>query len=277
MAADDKGRGGSMPSKMVTDRKKSAEIVIAAARSHGAAVQHAVHQTLRLVLNKDEATPDFSTMTEYLARSLERVTETMITADDAHEAELRDDAAPREQRDAGAAALIEAISEMREIGVGLLGSKAMGSLGLDASTPRDPAALARFAAQISVTLRSFDATKITSRVRGASFHADEWAERIDELRSTLDKALAAVAREQREAIATQSTKDKAIEAYDEVFGRTANLLSALLRYGGDEALAKRLRPSARRPGQIVDAEPGEGGPAGSHPGGGGPTPVAPDA
>jgi hypothetical protein len=265
-----------MPSKMVTDRKKSADIVIAAARSHGEAVQHAAHQTLRLVLKKDEATPDFTTMTEYLARSLERVTETMIAADDAHEAELRDDAAPRGQRDASAAALIEAIGEMREIGVGLLGSKAMGSLGLDAPCPRDPAALARFAAQISVTLRKFDAKKIKSRVRGASFHADEWADRIDELRSTLDTSLADVAREQREAIATQSAKDKAIEAYDDLFGRTANLLSALLRYGGDEALAKRLRPSARRPGQIVDEEPGEAGPPGGNPAGEGTTPLAPN-
>jgi flagellar hook-basal body complex protein FliE len=265
-----------MPSKKVTDRKKSAEIVVAAARSHGAAVQNAASQTLRLVMKKDEATPDFTTIAEYLARSLERVTDTMIAADDAHEAELRDDAAPREQREAGAAALSEAIGEMREIGVGLLGSKAIGSLGLNAPSPRDPAGLARFAAQISITLRNFDAKKIKSRVRGASFHADEWAERIDELRSPLDKALADVAREQREAIATQSAKDKAIEAYDDVFGRTANLLSALLRYGGDEALAKRLRPSARRPGQIVDEEPSEGASAAGNPAGG-PTPATPDA
>jgi len=261
-----------MPSKMVTDRKKSADVVIAAARSHGSAVQATTVQALRVVLKKDEAVPDLASITEYLARSLERATEAMVSADDAHEAELRDDVAPREQRDAAAAALTEAIVEMREIGTGLLGSKALASLGLDAPTPRDPAALSRFAAQVCVALRNFDGKKFRSRVRGASFHANEWVERIDGLRSSLDRMLADVAREQREAIATQAAKDNAIEAYDDIFGRTTNLLSALFRYSGDDALAKRLRPSARRPGQIIDEEPGNPAPAD-----GGTSPTTPDA
>jgi hypothetical protein len=149
---------------------------------------------------------------------------------------------------------------MREIGAGHFGSKALGSLGMAGPTPRDPVALSRFSLQVCDSLRAFAPKKTKSRARGASFHANEWVERLDELRIALDGAIADVAREQREAIATQAAKDKAIEAYDEIFGRTTNLLSALLRYGGDEALAKRLRPSTRCPGQIAVEKPDEGGP-----------------
>src|SRR4051794_240772 len=112
-----------MPSKMVTDRKKSADTVIAAARSHGAAIQRTANQTLSLVIKKGEPALDLVSLTEFLARSIEKARDVMTAADDAHEAELRDDSAPREARDASAAALTEDIVELREVVTGLLGSK----------------------------------------------------------------------------------------------------------------------------------------------------------
>jgi hypothetical protein len=57
----------TMPSKMVTDRKKSADSVAAAARSPGTAVLGAAQRTLNLVVQKNEVIPDFASATEYLA------------------------------------------------------------------------------------------------------------------------------------------------------------------------------------------------------------------
>jgi hypothetical protein len=70
------------------------------------------------------------------------------------------------------------------------------------------------------------------------------------------KARAALATELRESEATQTAKDKAIVAYDRTFSRVATLAGALLEIAGESELAKRVRPSTRRPGRTVeDADP----------------------
>ena len=47
-------------------------------------------------------------------------------------------------------------------------------------------------------------------------------------------------------------KQNAIETYDDTFSTTANLISHMLRAAGEDALAKRVRPSTRKPGQTVE-------------------------
>jgi hypothetical protein len=43
-----------------------------------------------------------------------------------------------------------------------------------------------------------------------------------------------------------------MEKYDLTFSTTANLLSNMLKAAGEAELAKRVRPSSRKPGQTIE-------------------------
>jgi hypothetical protein len=262
-------RWDSMASKLVTDREKSTNAVIAAARTHGAVAASAIAQALAGVVDKGEKQPDVALLLELCTRVLDRSIGQVVTADKANEAELADDAEPRERRDERAATLNADIVELKEIATGLLGRAVLQPLRLQGTTPRDPLALMRYAEGVAGALRTVELPK--SRVRGARFHAKEWAERLEETIEGLSEALRDVSREAREAEGTLVAKNRALAEHDRIFGDVATLVSALLRMGGEVELAARVRPSARRPGQTVEAaeggeeappEPGAGGASG---------------
>lgn len=247
-----------MSSKQVTDRQKSAGAVIAAARTHGPRAATAVASTLSPVLAKHEKQPDLALLVELSTRTLEAAIDTLVQADDAHEAELSDDAGPRTRRDELATTLYDELIELKEIATGLLGSPALALLRLEGTTPRDPVVLVRHAKGVVSALETAKLPK--SRVRGAAFHAKEWVERLTEHNDALSSALGDVAREAREAEGTLVAKNRALAEHDRTFGDVATLVSAVLRIGGDAELAARVRPSPRRPGQTVELAEGDATP-----------------
>ena len=85
-------------------------------------------------------------------------------------------------------------------------------------------------------------------------------EQLAPIVARLGAALITTAREEKEAEQTQKTKNRAIAAYDDVFSKSASLISALLGVAGEEELARRVRPTKNKPGQISDPDvevPGE--------------------
>jgi hypothetical protein len=46
-------------------------------------------------------------------------------------------------------------------------------------------------------------------------------------------------------------KQRTMAEYDRTFSTTANLVSHLLRTAGEIELARRVRPSTRKPGQTI--------------------------
>lgn len=245
-----------MQSKLVTDREKSTNAVLAAARTHGALAAEAIGGALEGVLAKGEDLPDLALLIELCTRVLDRSIEAVVAADAAHEKELADDADPRSRRETHAATLNEDILELKEIATGLLGRAVLPMLRLDGATPRDPLALMRYAEGVVEALETAKLPK--SRVRGATFHTKDWTKRLTATTEALGLALQDVAREAREAEGTQVAKNRAIAEHDRVFADMAALVSTLLRVGGEDELAARVRPSARRPGQTVEVAEGEG-------------------
>ena len=184
-------------------------------------------------------------------RAVTNASALLVTADEQHELELGDDAAPRAARDTAAEVLYDSVIELREVGTGLLGAAALKTLKLEGTTPRDPPTLKRYVANVVHALREAKLPK--SRVRGATFHASEWADRLDEELSTLAEAMKDVDREAREAEATLRVKTAAMAAFDAAFTRTSTVTSALLAAVGEHELADRVRPSHRRPGRTADS------------------------
>src|SRR5262245_15373702 len=126
-----------MPSKMITDRQKSAESVIAVADAQKGTLVKGVEALMKPYLKKGEAFPDLEMFVELCARVLEASKDRMVEADAAHDAELGDDAAIRAARDAAAAQLYSRLVELREITTGVYGSEVTAQL-FRGPTPEDP-------------------------------------------------------------------------------------------------------------------------------------------
>jgi hypothetical protein len=237
-----------MPSKQVTDRQKSGSSVVAAGEAHADRVATELDAVLSPYLRKGEKIPNLALFMHLVTRALADARDAMVAADEAHQAELADDAAPREARDEAATALYAEITDLREWLTGLYGAAATKRLGFSDITPRDPVALERFAGEITGALGSQPLPK--PRRKGVRWAPAETIQQIDALRASLRQHLKDVAREAREAEATVIAKSAAMAAYDERFSRVATCLAGVFRLAGPVDLAARVRPSARRPGQT---------------------------
>lgn len=247
-----------MPSKLVTDRQKSANAVIAAGETHAERVAAELDALLSPYLQRGEKMPDLALFTRLVTRALADARDRMVAADEAHLDELADDGPPREARDEVATALYSELTELREWLTGLYGAAALKRLGFSDATPRDPVQMERFAGEVARALGSKDLPK--PRRKGVRWDPGETVARIEELREALRGHLKDVAREAREAEATLVAKTAAISAYDERFSRAATALGGVFRLAGHVELANRVRPSSRRPGQTeVDAPPADPG------------------
>lgn len=239
-----------MPSKQVTDRNRSSNAVLAAARTHGAVIESNLTSFFAPYLKKGEKSPSFAFICELMARALEDRAMTMVDADNTNEAELDDDEAPRLARDEGTDALYSHVVDVGDIVIGLYGRGQLKALGLDGTTPREPNQLLQYSKTIANNLLTVALPK--PRVKGSGINAKETAKEMEGLREGLAASLKDVAREERELEQTQVKKHAAIGEYDEAFSSVASMLTTFLEVAGEQKLASRVRPSKRRPGQTAE-------------------------
>jgi len=235
-------------SKLVTDRQKSADSVVAAGETHAAEIAKALAPIVKRHLKKGEQPPDIEAVVRILCAELEAQKAGMVKADEAHETELADDPEARENRDKATAALYDELVELREMLVGAYGGTTTSKI-LSGSTPDDPVVLARFAGEVAGKL---DTVKLPpSRIKGAKIDVAEHAISLRDKRSKLDTALKGVQLEVREAQVTLAKKTTAVTAYDATFTGAATVLTGLLLLADKSDLAAKVKPSTRRAGQTA--------------------------
>ena len=247
-----------MSSKQVTDREKSASAVVSAGTTHAEATAVGLGKVLKPHLAKGESLPDVGLVMILVARALEAAKIKMVEADAAHQAELGDDDAIREGRDAATAALSDKLVELREVIVGIYGSAAASAV-FPGPAPQDPVVLSRFAGEVATAV---ERVKLPAPRIKAKLDLAETATELRALRATLDAAIKEVAKEVREAQATLDEKNQALAGYDELFGGGATAMTGLLRMAGKADLAAKVKPSTRRPGQTA-SDAGDPAPAGA--------------
>jgi hypothetical protein len=233
-----------MSSKQVTDRQKISASVLAAQEAHTAPVAAEIQKLLSPFLKKGENLPDVALLADLAGRMLSRAQHDLVTADAAHEAELGDDAGPRKARDDARDALRDELTDLRDLLRGLFGVEALRGLGFSGETPEDPVVLERFAGEVLDALEK--KPRPLPKRKGLKWDADDAVQTLKQLRGELHKHLADVAREAREAQATLTARNAAMDAFDDRYRRVVGFLDGLFRLGGQEALADRLRPAARK-------------------------------
>ena len=234
-----------MPSKMVTDRQKSAESVRAALNTHSGAMARGVAETL----GDPALVPSVEKIVATSAARLATVTGAMVQADDQNLRERGEDVTAREAFDARVGELRADLVGLRGAVASVLGEGAVRTLGFAGNTPEDGVALERLALTVVENLGKLAAP--TYAVPGFSFDPAPWKSRLQAHVGPVGKARAALAAEVRESEATQTAKDKTVAEYDRTFSRIATLASAMLEIAGESELARRVRPSSRRPGRTV--------------------------
>lgn len=260
-----------MLSKLVSEREQSARAVDAAFGTHGPVVAGKLVALLSEAADPAESRPEVDILLSALRRRLERAQVAMTAADRAHTLELGDDAAVRDARDVAKASVLSLVTSIRLSLTSRFGSDFGGRLGASGPAPIVPSDVLNWGkkfhdALTNVTLPQVDLdSDLTDDV--GTFSKEVALRKLSQRLTQLEQALAAVARESREAEVSQAKKDQAIADYDRTFSLTASLLEVLLRFAGETTLADKVRPSSRRPGVTADVEEPTPSPA--------PTPAAP--
>lgn len=242
-----------MASKQVTDRQKSAESVIAIGETQASAMGAALTAQLQPHVRDGETLPDMGLLAQLLARTLSRRRDELVAADQAHETELADDAPARQERDTKTQSLFGRLVELRELLQGLFGAELVQAV-MPTHTPADPVVLSRFAGEVIAAL---SATAFPPpRLPGAALDIPALVADLQQRRDELDAQLALVALEAREAQATLVARNRAMDAYDQVFAGVTTTLSGMLQLAGEHELASRVRPTRRRTGRpAADTTP----------------------
>lgn len=240
-----------MSSKLILDRQNASDAVIEQVSQHLPAARDALTAVLSPYLHPGETLPDVGLLVNLVARRLAVLREQMVIADDAHEEELSDDAKPQEDRDDTAADLWAMLSETRELLKGVFGASALPALGFKGSIPEDPEDLVPFSRRVVTALRAGDLppARVPSVVVDPNALVAPLADDLERLELALDD----VDREEREAEVTLRDKQAALDRYDMGFSQCASFLVGLFSLAGDDELAQRLRPSARRPGRLSES------------------------
>jgi hypothetical protein len=237
-----------MASKWVEERIRSSELVIASLEEHSEVLGSAIAE--RLPSEDPEGLREaVQLLVRASAAQLGRVSERMKEADLAHLEELADDPPWIEARDRAESALRDTFFDLRSLVRTVYGDEALETLALKETPPRSARGLLTYAERAKERLR-YDAELTNPARRGAHIDRIAFAEEIGAQLPLLSEALENLAREEREAEESQAVQQRAMLENDALFARVTALAVALFRLGGEEELAREVRPSGRRPGVV---------------------------
>ena len=247
-----------MLSKLVADREQSARTVGAAFGTHGPVAARLLSELLAGAAQPGEALPDLGFFVTLLQRRLNGASQTMTDADQAHTRELGDDPAARDARDVAKASVLSVVTAIRMALTSRFGQDFGGRLGASGPAPDVPSDVLSWGRKVYNALSSLSLPEVDLQSDDndevGTFSKDAALRKLGQRLAQLEAALDAVAREGREAEATQAQKDKAVAAYDRTFSLSAGLLEVLLRFAGEGGLADKVRPSTRRPGTTASSD-----------------------
>lgn len=238
------------PSKMVTDRQKSSNIVQATRTQLDLVADAFVAGFPEAV--RPEAKRAVALIVNQLVDGLASATASMVGADAANARELADDGGLLARRDALAAEVAGVIGRLRDVVRAYFSEDTLRLLAVPSVLPTDPVVLHRTGLAVLEQLRTFEAPQ--PQLPSMKFVHAEWRALLTQPVTDLGAAIEAVAVDRRENQLTLVEKNRAIEAYDAAFRATTHFLMGLFVAAGHDELASRVKPSSRRPGRTDEEE-----------------------
>jgi len=241
----------SQPSKAVADRVAISRTIVDSLKQRAPEISGGLERTLF-----PSGVPENLRVADVvlaLRTALLQATESMTRADAAHQVELADDVIPRALLDQRSEMLKAFLVSLRATLVSTYGSNVAMAYAIPPQIPDDPELLLRIAAGVERLLRERSLVE-TPRIKSLAIAPLAVAEDLAVAISELRRALSDVTREQREAMMSETARERALIEWFSTYLATAETACGLYILAGFPELAEGLRPTSRRLSGLPEEE-----------------------
>lgn len=244
-----------MPSKMVTDRQKVDEALVAALATHRDKVLEGLHARLAPWLPEGVDGTAFAPHYDALTGLIRSHQQRLVEADRRTLAERLEDRLPRRQRDEVAGELRQALLLFRRVAVSVFGTDpGKELLRFDGILSVDPNVVHRTAIDVLESLRNPALELPAHQVPGMQMDTEEWVARLEPLSDELGEILRGVAQDRQETGGVTVEKLEAMDEHDHDVRLAIRYLDGLLRLAGQSALARLVGRAVRARARRSDVE-----------------------
>ena len=250
----------NLPLKSVTDRIQSCRTVLWAIDTHGDRLIDNLGESFDLLLEEHQVTP-FETQLALFKKKLILSRDHLITCDRAYRDQRAQETLFRARRDDQVKVVNADVVGLHRVFTGNYSDAKLAGFGFARRVPQQPGELLEQASHLATRLCDPDLDLSGARFDALKFEAAELAQKLVQEVGPLERRIDELAREERQTEASKLAKDDALEAYNQLFLNFARTVESLFRLAGLEEVARRIRPSATRPGvtegQVSESDDGE--------------------
>jgi hypothetical protein len=257
-----------MRQKESRDRRKSGKFVESSVLTDGPVAAAVLDEMFTADLLDGETLPGFLTMFRLLQRKLAAAREELAAATTQHLREVDNDIRLRQRRDALLERLTSTVSRFRNALNSIFGpGSGLVLAGLEGATAREPEALLAQIELILDRLQEPEAVIGPPELPGFSMSPETFVAALGPDYVELKTLVDGLNDENRKSNHTLIAKNEAADRYDRLFAPIAGALQAFYVLAGMDELARRVKPSTRRPGRTQvavddqapssDSEPGD--------------------
>lgn len=266
-----------MPHKMITDRQKVDEALVAAIHRHRDSVLAGLVERLEPWLPRGTDVSALAAVYDALPGLIETERDRLVATSREVLAERMDDRDPRERRDEAKLALRTTLVELWRAAVALLGQGAgEGLVKMDRAPVLDPQRILEHGEVMLAELRAPDLAVPPSIVPGVELDVAEWLAKLEPQVAELRAAIDEVVRDRQDTAALALRKTNARLAHDRVLVDVGRYLVGLFHLADRRDEAALVRRAVRQRATRSDVEVLEDGEEESPTDGGAEAPDGPE-
>lgn len=236
----------NLPLKTVTDRVRSCQAVLWALETYGDRLVATLGESLSPLLDPDQSLP-FATDLDLFRKQLLASRDALVATDRAYRDQRARESLARGRRNDRAKDVRRRVVDLRRAFAGLYPPEKLAELGFARRTPEAPAELLEQASHLADHLAAPDLDLSGARVGELRLDPAEIL-KLRDATSALRRALEDLASAVRRTEALKLAKDEALSAFNRWFLWIARTVESLCHLAGLDEIARRVRPSGRRPG-----------------------------
>lgn len=237
----------NQPLKTVSDRVQSCKAVLWALRVYGGQLLEILGESFAPLLAAGQAMP-FEVQLELFEKKLILIRDRMLETERAYRDQKARESLSRTRRIERAGRVNSAVVGLRKAFAGIYSDQKLAEIGFARRTPQPPGVLLEQASHLVTRLNDPLLDLTGSRFGDFQLDAKNLAKALVSSVDDLEEAVDDLAREERQSEAMKLAKDQAIQEHNRWFVWIARTVESLCRVAGLDEVAKRVRPSSRRPG-----------------------------
>ncbi len=237
----------NLPLKAVTDRIRSCRAVLWAIETFGRRLIEILGESYGSLLEEGQAMP-FEVQLVLFKKKLSLLCDRLVSTDRAYRDQKASESLVRGRRDKWVEEVNTDVVGLRQAFTGIYSDDKLAEFGFARRTPQLPAELVEQASHLVTRLDAPELDLTGSRYGDYQLDAPHLAAALVRSVGALRQADDELAQEERKTEVLMLAKDAALDEYNTGFLWIARTVESLCHLAGLEEVAKRVRPSSRRPG-----------------------------